>query len=190
MSSPLRIYYSQPAPGSTEEDELPEETELPVANSFARTLRAFAEKQQPVVSNPAQLSVVAEPKTKRPRVVGSPLTMGGAAVQVEAPEVEAEEAAPAPEDKPKQPKAAQGGLLLRAWAWLQKNNKFAVAKQLRVSETISLGEKRFVALVDIDGQKFLIGGGASGVSLLTSLRTGDSPAEAMQLAAAAAGQLK
>lgn len=42
-------------------------------------------------------------------------------------------------------------------------------KQLRVAETVSLGEKRFVAIVQVEGQRFLIGGGASGVSLLTEL---------------------
>jgi hypothetical protein len=183
MSSPLRIYYSQPAPESTEE------AELPVSSSFARTLRAFAEKQQPSPSNPAQLSVVPEPKKTRPRVVGSPLTMGRTATPAE-PTLAEEVVAPAQEEKQARPKAAPGGLLLRAWSWLQKNNKFAAAKQLRVSETISLGEKRFVALVDIDGQKFLIGGGASGVSLLTQLGANDSSSEAMQQAAAAAGQSK
>ncbi len=182
MSSPLRIYYSQPAPESTEE------AELPVASSFARTLRAFAEKQQTHSSNPAQLSVVPEPKTKRPRAVGSPLTVGGRAPHVEP--AQAEEIAPPEEEKQKQLQPVRAGLLVRTWSWLQKNNKFAAAKQLRVSETVSLGEKRFVALVDIDGQKFLIGGGASGVSLLTSLSGNDSSTEAMQQAAAAAGQLK
>ncbi len=42
-------------------------------------------------------------------------------------------------------------------------------KQLRVAETLALGEKRFVAILHADGHKFLIGGGASGVSLLTQL---------------------
>ena len=62
-------------------------------------------------------------------------------------------------------------LLARAWGWLQKQNAFSANKQLRVCETVSLGEKRFVAVVQIDGQKFLIGGGASGVSLLSELDT-------------------
>ena len=42
---------------------------------------------------------------------------------------------------------------------------------LRVAETVSLGEKRFVALVRVENCEFLIGGGASGVSLLTQLKT-------------------
>ena len=60
-------------------------------------------------------------------------------------------------------------LLARAWGWLQKQHAFSAKKQLRVCETVSLGEKRFVALVQVENQKFLIGGGASSVSLLAEL---------------------
>ncbi len=42
-------------------------------------------------------------------------------------------------------------------------------RRLRVSETVSLGEKRFVSIVELDGQAFLIGGGTAGVSLLAEL---------------------
>ncbi len=194
MSSPLRIYYSQPAPLSADE------TDMPVTTSFAKTLRRFAEKEKPASSRSSLLSVVPEreisttpePKTKRPRVVGSPLTIGGRVADRESvtEAMSVQPAAAAEEPKKQSQAAAGGGLLLRAWSWLQKNNKFSAAKQLRVSETISLGEKRFVALVDIEGQKFLIGGGASGVSLLTQVGAHDSAREAMQAAAEAAGQSK
>ena len=60
-------------------------------------------------------------------------------------------------------------MLARVWTWLQKQHAFSAKKQLRVSDTVSLGEKRFIALVHVEGQKFLIGGGASGVSLLAEL---------------------
>jgi hypothetical protein len=181
MSSPLRIYYSQPAPA--------EEVEPRAASAFAKTLRAIAERQQPKAANAPQLSVVPEPKSKRAKVVGSPLTMGGTAAVAPQPEPQKVEE-PAQEEKQYQPRPLRGGLLTRAWMWLQKNNKFTSTKQLRVSETVSLGEKRFVALVDIDGQKFLIGGGASGVSLLTPLGTSESAAEALQSVAVATGQSK
>ncbi|HEX4322519.1 MAG TPA: flagellar biosynthetic protein FliO [Acidobacteriaceae bacterium] len=46
----------------------------------------------------------------------------------------------------------------------------SATKRLRVAEVASLGDKRFVALVSVEGREFLIGGGASGVSLLTPLR--------------------
>ena len=61
------------------------------------------------------------------------------------------------------------GLLSRAWFWLNSRHGLAATKQLRVAETVQLGDKRFVAVVQVEGRKFLIGGGASGVSLLTQL---------------------
>lgn len=61
------------------------------------------------------------------------------------------------------------GILRKTFSWLHKNYSPTAKKQLRVSESVSLGEKRFVAIIHADGQKFLIGGGASGVSLLTQL---------------------
>jgi flagellar biogenesis protein FliO len=42
-------------------------------------------------------------------------------------------------------------------------------RQLRLCETISLGEKRLLAVVQYEGQKFLIGGSAHSVNLLTRL---------------------
>lgn len=42
-------------------------------------------------------------------------------------------------------------------------------RRLRVSETVSLGEKRFISIVEVDGTAYLIGGGSAGVSLLTQL---------------------
>jgi hypothetical protein len=74
----------------------------------------------------------------------------------------------------KQSEPPASGFMKRAWSWI--NKKYVPAKQLRVAETISLGEKRFVAVVQVDGRKFLIGGGASGVALLTQL--GDTASSA------------
>jgi Flagellar biosynthesis protein, FliO len=42
-------------------------------------------------------------------------------------------------------------------------------KKLRVSESVSLGEKRFVAILQVENRKYLIGGGAANVALLTQL---------------------
>jgi len=49
--------------------------------------------------------------------------------------------------------------------------KYALSatKRLRVSDTVTLGEKRFVAIVTVEGREFLIGGGTSGISLLAHL---------------------
>lgn len=48
------------------------------------------------------------------------------------------------------------------------------SRKLRLIETVSLGEKRFVALIQADGKSFLIGGCSAGVSLLSRL---DNPAK-------------
>jgi hypothetical protein len=59
--------------------------------------------------------------------------------------------------------------LTRAWTFLHARYKISTTKRLHVSETISLGEKRFVAIVNVEGREFLIGGGVSGMSLLAQL---------------------
>jgi len=61
--------------------------------------------------------------------------------------------------------------LARAWSWLHSKYALSATRRLRVSETVSLGEKRFVALVCVEGREFLIGGGSAGVSLLSALGT-------------------
>jgi flagellar biosynthetic protein FliO len=47
-------------------------------------------------------------------------------------------------------------------------------KRLRVCETVPLGDKRFVAVIQVDDQQFLLGGSASSISLLAQL---EKPAE-------------
>ncbi len=60
--------------------------------------------------------------------------------------------------------------LAKLWRWLLSKRQAQVSsKRLRVIETASLGEKRFVAVLRVDGAQFLIGGGANTVSLLASL---------------------
>jgi hypothetical protein len=59
--------------------------------------------------------------------------------------------------------------LPRVWSWLRGRYALTATKRLRLAETVSLGEKRFVALITLEGREFLIGGGASGVSLLAQL---------------------
>jgi hypothetical protein len=67
------------------------------------------------------------------------------------------------------PITTRPGTLKRALRWLQKNYSQRTSKQLRVCETVSLGEKRFIAIIHVENRKFLIGGGASNVALLTQL---------------------
>ena len=71
--------------------------------------------------------------------------------------------------------------LTRALSWLKKQYPAIQEKRLRVAENIPLGEKRFVALISVDGREFLIGGGASSVSLLSQWESGTHiPLEAEQ----------
>ena len=63
---------------------------------------------------------------------------------------------------------APKGLLGRIFARLRGG--MAAEKKLRVIETVPLGEKRMVAIVEAEGQRFLVGCGSNGVSLLTSLK--------------------
>lgn len=82
-------------------------------------------------------------------------------------EVPRQKSSPAP--------AAQGGLLKRVISWL--NGGYATPKRLRVLETVALGDKRLLAVIQADGQRFLVGGGPSGVSLLTALDQAQKPLE-------------
>jgi hypothetical protein len=62
-----------------------------------------------------------------------------------------------------------------AWRWLErKRTQQLAAKRLRVAETIQLGEKRFVSILQVDGAQFLIGGAAGNVSLLAVLNQGQT----------------
>jgi flagellar biogenesis protein FliO len=59
----------------------------------------------------------------------------------------------------------------RAFRWmLQRVTVKQTRKNLKVCENVSLGEKRFVAVIQVDEERFLIGGSSSSVSLLTRLQ--------------------
>ncbi|MGA9673390.1 MAG: flagellar biosynthetic protein FliO [Terracidiphilus sp.] len=75
-----------------------------------------------------------------------------------------------------QPRSAALSFVTRAWSWLHTKYTISANKRLRLAETVSLGDKRFVSLVTVDGREFLIGGGASGVSLLAEWGTKAKPA--------------
>jgi hypothetical protein len=70
--------------------------------------------------------------------------------------------------------------LARAWSWLHTKYTLTATKRLRLAETLSLGEKRFVALVSVEGREFLIGGCSTGVSLLAQLGGGPEPGHALR----------
>ena len=69
----------------------------------------------------------------------------------------------------------------RVWCWLRMRPEWQLkSKRLRLCETVSLGEKRFLAIVQVDGQRFLVGGAQSSVSMLTRLKDLDDFAAALQ----------
>ena len=72
--------------------------------------------------------------------------------------------------------------IAKFWRWLVIKRQVQVSsKRLRVVETASLGEKRFVAVLRVDGAQFLIGGGANSVSLLATLEGASEPNRFAQL---------
>lgn len=57
--------------------------------------------------------------------------------------------------------------------WMHSRSRALMARRasrrLTVSETVSLGEKRFVSILCVDGEQFLVGGSSSNVVLLAKL---------------------
>jgi len=62
------------------------------------------------------------------------------------------------------------GLITKAWKWLsQKQIARSNVSRLRLENSISLGQKRFAAVIEVQGMRFLVGGGPSNVELLARL---------------------
>ena len=63
--------------------------------------------------------------------------------------------------------------LVAAWQWLTVSSKKMLTvrenRRLRVAETVSLGDRRFVVLLEADNQHYLVGASSAGVTLLTRL---------------------
>lgn len=71
--------------------------------------------------------------------------------------------------------------LRSSWQWLQRTRAAqTAARRLRVTETVSLGDKRFLSIVQVDDAQFLIGSSATNVQLLAQL--GSQPGGAARLA--------
>ena len=72
-----------------------------------------------------------------------------------------------------EPGRALGAILLQTWTWLNRNSRGVltrrVSRRLRVAETVSLGEKRFVSILQVDGEQFLVGGSSASLVLLAKL---------------------
>lgn len=64
--------------------------------------------------------------------------------------------------------------LQAGWRWLErKRTQQLSARRLRLAETISLGEKRSVSIVQVDGAQYLIGCSTGSVQLLAVLDSKD-----------------
>ena len=62
------------------------------------------------------------------------------------------------------------GLLTRTVRWcLARQKARAASRMLHVDETVSLGQKRFAAVIRVENTRYLIGGGANDVVLLAAL---------------------
>jgi hypothetical protein len=87
-----------------------------------------------------------------------------------------------PKVTPKKPAKPQPSKLGR---WLgdlfHGRLKLMAEKKMHVVETVSLGERRFVTILQVEGRKFLIGGSSSNVSMLASLDGSEDPAEMLKL---------
>jgi len=73
-----------------------------------------------------------------------------------------------------------GNHLARILHWLAalgRSWRSHPARQLRLRETLALGERRFIAVVEFEREKFLIAGTGSSVAMLTALPSAGSVKE-------------
>ncbi len=84
------------------------------------------------------------------------------------------------------------GALAALGRWLQRLSRMqllpAKSRRLRVSEMVSLGDKRFVSIVQVDGVDYLVGVGTTNVSLLTRLESRSVPSPSFEQAVTTAWQ--
>ena len=62
--------------------------------------------------------------------------------------------------------------LKNLWQWVRRALSARKVRRLRVCETLSLGERRFLAVIEFDRQEFLVGGSGNSLELLARLREG------------------
>jgi flagellar biogenesis protein FliO len=70
------------------------------------------------------------------------------------------------------PEAAWVAALKNLWQWTRRNVKVRKHRRLRVCETLSLGERRFLAIIEFERQEFLVGGSGNSLELLARLQGG------------------
>jgi flagellar biogenesis protein FliO len=62
--------------------------------------------------------------------------------------------------------------LRKLWRGAERALKSRKVRRLRVRESLSLGERRFLAVIEFDRQEFLVGGSGSSLTLLARLQEG------------------
>jgi len=75
------------------------------------------------------------------------------------------------------PSPAWAITLKNLWQWVRRAVMSRKARRLRVCETLSLGDRRFVAVIEFDRQEFLVGGSGNSLELLARLHEGRVIAE-------------
>jgi hypothetical protein len=74
------------------------------------------------------------------------------------------------EHSPRVPIEQRFSALARTWKKLHNRYKTdQTTRKLRVCESTQLGDKKFVAVIQVDGQRFLIGATGTSISLLATL---------------------
>jgi flagellar biogenesis protein FliO len=84
-----------------------------------------------------------------------------------------------PESEEVMPDAESGRWERRGLAILQRWWRGRRGRQLRLRETLALGERRFVAVVEFERQRFLIGGSNSCMTLLAQIPPDGGEADEM-----------
>ena len=87
------------------------------------------------------------------------------------------------------PGAARAVALQNLWQWVRRAVTPRKIRRLRVCETLSLGERRFLAVIEFDRQEFLVGGSGNSLELLARLDEGEGDPRTFR-AAGVAGSLR
>jgi flagellar biogenesis protein FliO len=70
------------------------------------------------------------------------------------------------------PETAGAVAVKTLWQWVRCAVKPRKARRLRLCETLPLGERRFLAVIEFDRQEFLVGGAGNSLTLLARLHEG------------------
>jgi hypothetical protein len=87
-------------------------------------------------------------------------------------------------ERPQSTELRRGTILrwmMAAWNFMRRQLASRHSrKRLRVCESVSLGEKRFVAVIEVDGEQFLVGGASSSVATLARLEPAQEFSEVLK----------